>query len=61
VDTVGAGDCFCGVLAAALAQDWPWERALRLGVAAAGLAVQRHGAGAAMPERAEILNADRLA
>jgi ribokinase len=41
----GGGDCFCGVLAGALAEGRAWEEALRLGVAAAGLAVQRAGAG----------------
>jgi ribokinase len=57
VDTVGAGDCFCGVLAGALAEGRAWEEALRLSVAAAGLAVQRAGAASAMPMRDEILAA----
>lgn len=55
VDTVGAGDCFCGVLAAALAEGQDLEAALRAAVAAAGLAVQQPGAADAMPLRAQVL------
>lgn len=61
VDTVGAGDCFCGVLAAALAQGQAFDAALRLGVAAAAIAVQRVGAGSSMPLRAEIPDFGALA
>ncbi len=59
VDSTGAGDTFVGVLAAALAQGWPADNALRWGQAAASIAVTRHGAQAAMPSRAEV--AQRLA
>jgi ribokinase len=54
VDTVGAGDCFCGVLAAACRRTG-LEAALRAAVAAAGLAVQRPGAADAMPSREDVL------
>lgn len=54
VDTVGAGDCFCGVLAAELALGALLPRALEVAVAAASLAVQRPGAAQAMPRRTEL-------
>jgi ribokinase len=55
VDTVGAGDCFNGALAAALAEN-PTDllNALRFAVAASALSVTRRGAQASMPERAAI-------
>jgi ribokinase len=56
VDTVGAGDCFNGCLAAYLAaHQSEFEDAIRFAVAAASLKVTRHGAQAGMPRRAEIL------
>jgi ribokinase len=58
LDTVGAGDCFCGYLAAALAQGMEMERASVLASAAAAISVTRPGAQPSMPRRAE---ADRLA
>lgn len=54
VDTTGAGDTFCGVLAAALSQAMDMDVALRFASAAAALSVQRIGAAASMPDRAEI-------
>ena len=54
VDTTGAGDCFCGVLAATLAAGLPLGEAVRVGVAAASLSVERAGAAGSMPTRAEI-------
>ena len=54
VDTTGAGDTFCGVLAARLAQGETMPRALAVAVLAAGLSVQRLGAAASMPTRAEV-------
>lgn len=44
VDTTGAGDVFTGVLAARLADGVPLRDAVRVGVAAASLAVQHEGA-----------------
>ncbi|MBR4748414.1 MAG: ribokinase [Abditibacteriota bacterium] len=49
VDTVGAGDCFNGVLAASLAKGMDVREAVHRAVAAAALAVTREGAQAAMP------------
>jgi ribokinase len=49
IDTTGAGDCFVGNLAAALADGKTLERAVRLANAAASLCVQRMGAGVSMP------------
>lgn len=54
VDTTGAGDCFAGTLAAALASGRPFADALARANAAASLSVQRPGAGPAMPTAAEI-------
>jgi ribokinase len=58
VDTVGAGDCFCGALAAELCgRDKPasnLETALRFAVAAASLKVTRPGAQAGIPRRFEV-------
>ena len=54
VDTVGAGDCFCGVFAAALAAGAAIPAALRYASAAAALSVQQEGAQPSMPHRARI-------
>jgi ribokinase len=51
VDTTGAGDCWCGVLAAALDAGAPLEKAMLRAAAAAAIACTRPGAAAAMPER----------
>jgi len=54
VDTTGAGDCFCGVLAAKLAEGAPLGPAMVWANAAASLSVERRGAMPAMPTRTEI-------
>ena len=54
VDTTGAGDCFCGVLAAGLAQGLDLEAAITRAVAAASLAVTRIGAAVSMPMAGEL-------
>lgn len=54
VDTVGAGDTFCGALAAALAENRPWSEALVFAAAAAHLSVGRLGAQPSIPRREEI-------
>jgi ribokinase len=51
VDTTGAGDCFVGVLAAALASEVSLEAALDLANAAASLSVETLGADSAPPLR----------
>lgn len=54
VDTVAAGDTFCGVYAAGLAQGLNDLGALQRASAAASLAVQRHGAQVSVPTSAEV-------
>lgn len=54
VDTTGAGDTFCGVLAAALNQNHEPSQALRYAGVAASLACSRSGAQIAQPSRADI-------
>jgi len=54
VDTTGAGDTFVGTLAVALAEGGPVPDALAWASSAAALSVQRPGASASMPFRAEI-------
>lgn len=54
VDTSGAGDCFCGVLAACVDQGITLEAALRIANAAASLSVARRGAAPSMPMRTEL-------
>jgi ribokinase len=55
VDTTGAGDCFCGALAAALDDGLELREAINFANLSASLAVGRKGAGPAMPTRAEVL------
>jgi ribokinase len=54
VDATGAGDTFCGALAARLADGAALGDALRFAVAAASLSVQKHGAVPSIPLRSEI-------
>jgi ribokinase len=54
VDTVGAGDAFCGALCAALAGGSDLFEAARIGNAAGALAVTRAGAEPSMPHRRDI-------
>jgi ribokinase len=49
IDTVAAGDAFCGVLAASLADDVPWADALRRASAAGALATTVAGAAPSLP------------
>jgi ribokinase len=60
LDTVGAGDCFCGALAALLDEGLPVEQALPIANAAAALCTLAPGAVPAMPSRAAV-EAARLA
>jgi ribokinase len=53
VDTVGAGDTFCGVLAAALDRDASLADGLRRATVAAALACSRGGAQPSIPAAAE--------
>jgi ribokinase len=54
VDTVGAGDCFCGVFAAGLAAGLPVPAALRRASAGAAISTTRRGAQDSLPTAAEI-------
>lgn len=54
VDTTGAGDCFVGVLAAALVAGASYKFALAQANAAAALSVQRPGAAPSMPTVIEL-------
>lgn len=54
LDTIGAGDCFCGALAALLAEGFDLASALPMANAAAALCTQTHGAVPAMPTRAAV-------
>lgn len=55
IDTTGAGDCFVGNLAAALAGRRTLDHAVRFANAAASLCVQRRGAGVSMPSIDETI------
>lgn len=59
VDTTAAGDTFCGAMSAQLVLGATLHDAIRFGMAAAALAVQRYGASDSIPSRAEV--ADLLA
>ncbi|MNY67794.1 Ribokinase [compost metagenome] len=54
VDTVGAGDTFCGYLAAGLDAGYGLEAALRRAAAAGSLACLKPGAQPAIPMAAEV-------
>ncbi|WIY52952.1 ribokinase [Devosia sp. YIM 151766] len=54
VDTVGAGDTFCGYLAAALDAGLGLEQALRRAATAGSLACLKPGAQPAIPTKAEV-------
>lgn len=54
VDTVGAGDCFTGCLAAGLCRGMEIEEALHFATAAASLSVQHSGAQPSFPSREQI-------
>lgn len=54
VDTTGAGDCFCGYLAAALASGENIESAIREANASAALSVQSKGATLSIPARKQV-------
>ena len=63
IDTTGAGNVFCGVLAAALEAQLALEPAVRWAVTAASLSVTRRGTASAFPSADELakLHAQSLA
>ncbi|WP_084398858.1 ribokinase [Henriciella aquimarina] len=54
IDTVGAGDTFCGALAVALAEGMEEGAALRFASGAAALAVTKEGAQPSLPWRKDV-------
>jgi ribokinase len=54
VDTVGAGDCFCGYFVTAVTEGKPIRESLMVASAAAALKIQRHGAQTGIPKRDEV-------
>jgi ribokinase len=54
VDSVGAGDAFCGTLAASLARGVPLRDAIVYANAAGALAVTRRGAEPSMPSASDV-------
>jgi ribokinase len=55
IDTVAAGDAFCGGLVAALAEGLDIDEAMRWAAAAGGLATTKAGAVPSLPTRVELL------
>ncbi len=56
VDTVAAGDTFCGGLAVAIVEGKSLQHAVQFANAAAALSVTKTGAQASIPVRAEVVN-----
>lgn len=54
VDSVGAGDAFCGALAVGMARGDELVSALRFASAAGAIAVTRPGAASSLPDRTEV-------
>jgi ribokinase len=54
IDSTGAGDAFCGALAAALAEGRPLAEAVKRAVAGSALATTHSGAREGMPTAAEL-------
>ena len=61
VDTVGAGDTFCGYLGAGLAEGAGLNAALKLAAVAGALACLKPGAQPAIPLRSDVLEALKAA
>ncbi|MPZ52525.1 MAG: ribokinase [Acidimicrobiia bacterium] len=57
IDTVGAGDAFCGAYAVAVGEGATIESALQLAVTAGSLATTKAGAQPSLPTREEVLGA----
>ena len=57
VDTVAAGDTFCGALCVALAKGYSIADAIKVGNKAASIAVTREGAQPSVPTANEVFTA----
>lgn len=55
VDSVGAGDTFCGVLSAGLSGGMSIDEAIRFANAAAAISVTRKGSGTSSPVKQEVI------
>ncbi len=60
VDTTGAGDTFCGTLAAALALGKSIESATKTAVLSSSISVTRRGAATSIPYKKEIIMQEKL-
>ncbi|MEQ1821788.1 MAG: ribokinase [Fimbriimonadaceae bacterium] len=56
IDTVGAGDVFCGTLAAFLAQGYELFPSIELAIKSASISVTRRGAQNSVPQRDEVVS-----
>ena len=56
VDTVGAGDTFCGYLAAGLDQHFSLEKSIEQAIIAAGLACTTNGAQPSIPSNSDVIS-----
>jgi len=56
IDATGAGDAFCGALAAVLAKGTPMKQALRYASAAGALAATRLGTTLALPDHGSVMS-----
>lgn len=54
IDTTGAGDTFCGALAAEIGRGHDWEEALKFASAASAICVTRMGAQPSIPSENEV-------
>jgi ribokinase len=54
VDTTGAGDCFCGTLAAQLSRGVALPDAVEVSVRAASVSATQTGAAVSMPTEADL-------
>ncbi|MCB2200464.1 ribokinase [bacterium] len=54
VDSVGAGDAFCGILTALLAEGMDMDKAIRVAHSGASISVTKRGAQEGLPSREEL-------
>ena len=56
IDSTGAGDTFCGAIAAELSRGHEWDEALNFATAASAICVTRMGAQPSIPTEQEVRN-----